>query len=102
MKGREWLGYEWSEGDIVKLHHVTINHYTESISLQWYSNRELSIVDKPNWQKLRRFDFDWFATFERQEKQFPVYSDVPMIRHATLWDFYTYIGYDYKKKRYLK
>ncbi len=27
-------------------------------------------------------------------------SELPVIEHASIWDFYKYIGYDYKKKRW--
>jgi len=31
-----------------------------------------------------------------------LYIDVPVVNHESLWDFYKYIGYDYKKKKHLK
>ena len=27
-------------------------------------------------------------------------DDVEVVEHASIWDFYTYIGYDYKKKKW--
>lgn len=31
-----------------------------------------------------------------------MFRDWPRTHHATLWDLYTAIGYDYKKRRYVK
>jgi hypothetical protein len=39
---------------------------------------------------------------EKKLKGFPDDRLLPRVEHQNIWDFYQKIGYDYKKKRYIK
>lgn len=97
-----WVGFEWNNGDVVALHFVEVKEYTANISLQWFCERNMRLIDKPNWQNLIRFHFKPFGTFQLEESITPVYDKETSYYHKDIWDFYKAIGYDYKKKRYLK
>lgn len=61
----------------------------------WYSHRP------DEWELSLRSE-------ERMRNKFPLKdgylydSELPVTEHGTIWDFYKHIGYDYKKRKWLK
>lgn len=98
----QWIAYEWNEGTIIALHLVHVTDRHQNTSQSWFHRREQHKTTKPNWRQLRRFNFQWYADFVAHENIISVFDNMPITEHATLWDFYIAIGYDYKRKRYLK
>ena len=43
-----------------------------------------------------------FDAVEQMEAKYNIYKGIPVQCHASLWDFYKAIGYEYKKQRYVK
>ncbi len=104
----EYYVCETVDGKDVCLHRFSIRRgegespYTQLVSVQAFHNRMLEWFG-PKWKgglPHRHFDIGIarmgilpaFAEVAREEK-------VPEVEHASLWDFYTAIGYDHKKRR---
>lgn len=92
-------------------HEFEASDYRSLISLTYYfqhvgtrSKRGRNWTDSRLYH-LKRKD-EHFDEFERQTKHFKDANIIPipappLIIHKSIWDFYTYIGYDYKKQKYL-
>lgn len=115
-----WVAVEWDEtvigGRISAYHVITIpgsglkNGYVSQASASAYRNREAERFFGRK-RKPRRVRYDlsnawiWLhdrAMHRRVERQCGEKFDrgLPIIRHASLWDFYNAIGYDHKRDRY--
>lgn len=93
--------------------------YRQTVSLNAFSNREaeklydhhkkgeMDVKGKRCW--VRWYD-EFMRDLEFHQECFAklaisfehAFSDTPEFSHTSVWDFYNAIGYDYKKKRYLK
>lgn len=119
-RNNRWVAVEWDEtsrgGKIKAYHVITIpgmglkNGYVSLLSASAYRQREAKrfFGPKPKPRKLRYSLADarswlWDRKMNRRvERQCGEKFDrgLPIIRHASLWDFYKAIGYDHKRDRY--
>jgi hypothetical protein len=53
-------------------------------------------------EEIKWADEDTARLVEQYGRKMDPYIDLPIFHHESLWDFYKAIGYDYKKKKYLK
>lgn len=63
----------------------------------------------PNWKmKERLYVAKWWDEFESDCERWKKYGSthddrtLPTVEHQSIWEFYEHIGYDYKKKRWVK
>lgn len=118
---------EWRFGEAVAIHHIAVpsigdkGYYREVISMDYYRGRELEkvygekarkkgmrLANFPVQYAMRRRD-DWEFSQESSRdsieritgRVYDRWSNLPVHEHASIWDFYKFIGYDYKKQKYL-
>lgn len=91
--------------------------YRSAISREYFSKRELTRwhdkyykkgIKCPRWFDMKTcFDSKHIEReikfFEEEVPSKPQHElrDLPIVEHQSVWDFYTYIKYDYKKKKWL-
>ena len=107
---------------IVALHHVSIPEWSESFksreSPYWqigtynaFCSAQSKILNKhinknknynvPRWfYGISKVEHDYMQKFNTSEG-FDMYQGVPVFNHASMWEFYKSIGWDYKKKRFI-
>lgn len=100
-------------------HHIKIPRATEPgfyravVSMGAFQHRELTRVFGEKVRTRRQEVPFYYALQRRQEVELRYASHVhrygktlkeilPIIEHESIWDFYKYIGYDYKKKRFVE
>lgn len=125
--GIDHLSIERKFGEAVAIHYITMpramanDYYRSVLSLEGFASRERKQTFKKgqpisphcinvrprHFTMQRRDDWEFRETSVREsfaKRGMPftrTYGDVPTFEHASIWDFYKAIGYDYKKKRYL-
>jgi len=121
---RELVIVFWEYGRPVSVHDVFTpgfgepGFYRATISYDCYHNREctrlyeankkgrLSLPKRGSVKHKKEFDEDrksWKESYEKVtgEKYEDYHDKLPRFRHASIWDYYKAVGYDYKKQRYL-
>lgn len=108
MKIEEIKQMNIDDNQKVAIHLVPIPEFKEkdfyrigvSFDAFFHSTRERNKSDK--YFFYHRYTEDWekddllYKMIEESE------NNLPRIEHKSLWDFYDYIGYDRKRKKYLK
>lgn len=117
---RKYHAILFKNGEPIEVHHMTLvpdikdSAYTAIGSMNWFNEREAQTLvaafdgKKPkspfhtNIKCDQDFEFD--RKFERRAyAPDPALTDtLPEFTHASIWDFYKAIGYDYKAKRYTR
>ena len=76
--------------------------YRAAISMGAWDEREVkNYVDK-FYTKRKPCPRHWSVKYETKYMHPLDYQNIPIIEHDTLWDFYKYVGYDYKTQKYAK
>jgi hypothetical protein len=112
---RKYHALLWKDGHPIEVHHMTMeptaeqSRYRAVSSMNWFNEREVKIFAE---RKPHRFhanikcDSDWEMDMRFERRAYapdPSLSDtLPQFTHASIWDFYKAIGYDYKAKRYTR
>ena len=53
-------------------------------------------------------DFEWRCNFNKEywkenfNKDFDEFYNIPIWFHDNIWEFYNFIGWDYRKKKFIK
>lgn len=131
MGTQDIFAIERNGGNVVATHIISRNHicgpgsYTATLSYEAFRRRESERAfpeTKKGYVLLGKKSptIRWFAMYikehfdEEQEitqgicmetlghRIVQPWHSVPEFRHDSIWDFYRYIGYDWKKKRYIK
>jgi len=87
--------------------------YRAVVSMGAFQHRELDRVFGEKARRSRKEVPFYYALQRRQELEVRYAGHVhrygqelrerlPIIEHESIWDFYKYIGYDYKKKRFVE
>jgi len=107
----------WKDSDKIAVHKFTLEPKPEDN--RYRAQRSYNATRDREMQKLRdgkefRFrmhlvEAHQFATGQRfeeilgaQDAEFVPTSSLPVFEHASIWDMYKAVGYDYKKKRYVR
>lgn len=83
--------------------------YRQTTSFTWFFHGR----KRRNWSKTRHFHVSWWDEFEMQTKLNRKTmaehcirglddTELPTTIHASLWDFYKAVGYDYKTKKWVE
>lgn len=75
------------------------DEYRQSLSYDAFKNNEGKRVLRYGNTPDVKFYFEY--TLKEYEKEKPYIGNVDIYEHQSIWDFYTFIGYDYKTKKYL-
>lgn len=125
QQGRDVVAIEWIDNNQAVIHFIHIPNVSEpgfyrtAISLEYYRNRELTGWYDKYHQKGKvcprrftvKFSYEKFVaevarTEDNLRKYVPGYVDnlrtLPIFEHESLWEFYKFIGYDYKTQKYTK
>lgn len=98
----------WVKGTPIELHTFSLHYndkgwYISTTSLSAFSRREGTRLYEANLKGVthvdKRVHVMWGDVLWSEEI---VTQGLPEIKHDSVWDFYKAIGYDYKKKKYLK
>ena len=125
QKNRDLVSVEWLDGTASIIHvirmpdHSEKGFYIAAISSLYYITREHRNFSE-NYRKgiaiPRRFHIHYthqgfMCDIHRNEKYFKEhyphinyvdqYRNLPIYEHDSLWDYYKFINYDYKKKKYI-
>jgi hypothetical protein len=103
----KWVTDVWVNGEPVSRHFYPIpspgepDFYVTAISVDCFSNREArrhyAATQKKPFKHVEK------RAHTRRLSELGLLSPkIPEFEHASLWDMYRAIGYDYKKQRYLK
>lgn len=76
---------------------LSIEAFQERLAHQLYQRQHVARKPVGRWLSVTR-KHDWLAY--RRIDVFRLNHGKPITKHASVWDFYNHIGYDYKKKRY--
>lgn len=96
------------------------NRYRAVSSMGWFSEREVALRYGDNPKKNlspfhmssmgRKAAYDkeeasWLAQCKKEGREAEykeLYANIPHFEHTSLWDMYAAVGYDYKKKKWIR
>ncbi len=76
--------------------------YRSAISIGAWDEREVKNYVEKFYMKRKPCPRHWSVKRETKYMHPLDYQNVPIVEHETLWDFYKYVGYDYKTQKYAK
>lgn len=93
-----------NDSDHICYHVITYEGYRQVLSVGafFYGVKKFEQDSKRGviWAAHREFDHHRYI--EKNSLGFSTWDeDVPVVKHRSIWDFYTYIGYDYKRKKWI-
>jgi len=112
---RKYHAILFKQGEPIEVHHMTMEPTVEQSrtravsSMNWFNDREAKLLYEKGVQPFHtnikmQQDWDFHVKFERRafEPDPAPVDSLPQFTHASIWDFYKAIGYDYKAKRYVR
>lgn len=127
MGTQDLFALERDNGKVVAVHIISRNRicesgsYTATISYEAFKSREIKRAFPEGYVNLgTRKSIHWFSMYVKEhfdddqeitqsickkltgKKLIQPWHNKPEIYHNSIWDFYKYIGYDYKRKRYME
>lgn len=74
--------------------------YRAAVSISAWEEREVKNYVDRFYTKRKPCPRHWSVERDTNHMHPLDYQNVPIVEHETLWDFYKYIGYDYKTQKY--